>query len=596
MLDNLPVRISELVQAGLGQVRLTLLIRNAKILNVYTGEIIPASIGVYRDTIVYVGKEDERKFKSEEIVDAKGLTAVPGLIDTHLHIESSMVVPSRFAEAALPRGTTTVFADPHEIANVLGKEGVRMMVENARGLLMKIYFFAPTCIPESPAVTAGAEISPADVEEMLDWDGIVGLGEVMDYEGVLASNPRVMEILEIGRRRNETIDGHAVLLSGAKLNAYVATGPEADHENFVVEQALEKLRAGMYLKLRGPDILDTQGFISALSKLPSPWNIILVTDDVMPDRLTEVGHLDHVCRSVIEAGMDPVEAVRSATLRPAQHMRKFNLGAIAPGKTADILLLEDLQSFKVGTVFSNGVKVAEKGRLLVPIQQEPFPEKARNTVKLRPLTAANFKADLPVKNGTLKVHAIDFAQFSGTIKNQAAAFLEMVLTKLERVDLEIKNGEIVSKDTALVLVFERHGKGGTRAVGFVRNLIKSGAFATTVAHDAHNLMVVGTNTDDMLLAANLVIRSSGGSAAVKDGETLALIELPVAGLMSEEPLSEVALKMRALRGAFRDMGVIDHPYMPIPCLLTLSVIPHARITDRGIYDVDNQRFVDLIAK
>ena len=599
--NNLTTRISELVQAALGQISPTLLIRNAKVLNVYTGEIIPASICIYRDTIVYVGPEngETRYDKAKDIIEANGSIAIPGLVDTHLHIESTMAVPSRFAEAVLPHGTTTVCADPHEIANVLGKEGVRMMVENAKDLPMKIHFFAPTCIPESSAVTAGAEVSPKDVEEMLGWDGICGLGEVMDYEGVLASSPKMIEILEIGKRWNAVIDGHAVLLTGRRLNAYVASGPEADHENFLSGQILEKIRTGMYLKLRGPDILDTKAFVEALSKIPKPWNVILVTDDVMPDRLIDSGHLEKNVRAFIAAGLEPIEAVRSATLRPALHMHMYNLGAIAPGKTADILLLDGaLENFKTNTVISNGIKVAEKGKILVQIPQRPFSAAARNSVKVRELTEEDFRIEneLPIKNGRIIVNAIDFAEFVDQSHNKTApGFLEMVLTKLQKVELEVKDGEIASKEAALVCIFERHGKNGSRSIGVVRNLLGRGAFATTIAHDAHNLMVVGKNPKDMLLAANLVIKSSGGSAAVMNGKNLAQIQLPIAGLMSEEPVEITAGKMREMRSAFKEMGIIDHPYMPIPSLLTLSVIPHARITDKGIYDVDAQKFVELVA-
>ncbi len=585
--------VSEIIEAALGKRRLTLFIKNVDVLNVFSGEIIRSGIGVYHDRIVYVGDEVR---DADEVIDGDGATAVPGLIDTHLHIESSMITPARFAEAVLPRGTTTVCADPHEIANVLGKEGVRMMLENGRGLPLKIYFFAPTCVPESQAVTAGAEITPEDVEEMLGWDGIVGLGEVMDYEGVLSNSPKMIRMIEIGHRRGAVIDGHCVLLSGARLNAYAAAGPEADHENFTVETALEKLRAGMYLKLRGPYILDARKFVAELKRLPDPWNIILVTDDVMPDNLRETGHLDHVVRAVIEAGMDPVEAVRSATLRPALHMRMFNLGAIAPGKVADIVLLRSLEKFSVSMVIADGKVVARDGKLVVEIPERRFDRKALDTVKLPTLSEKDFEVKPPIQNGKITVNAIDFASYSGELENPAAAFLEMILTRIGRVEVEVRDGRFVLDNIALVLVFERHGKTGSRGVGFARNLIKQGAIASTVAHDAHNLIVVGTDTRDMHKAASLVIESRGGIAAVKNSRVLAKIELPVAGLMSEEKFETVAEKMKNLRRAFKEMGVLDHPYMPLPNLLTLSVIPHARITDKGIFDVDQQKFIPWLAE
>ncbi|HIQ29662.1 MAG TPA: adenine deaminase [Candidatus Caldiarchaeum subterraneum] len=587
------MRIQELIEAAQGKRRLSLLIQNVDVLNIFTGELIRASIGIYGDRIAYVGPDS---MDAEKTIDGNGLAAVPGLIDTHLHIESSMVVPSRFAEAVLPHGTTTVCADPHEIANVLGKDGIRMMLENAKDLPMKIYFFASTCVPESNAVTAGAEIKPEDVEEMLEWEGIVGLGEVMDYEGVVNNDPKMVKILEIGHKHNAVIDGHCVLLQGAKLNAYVAVGPEADHENFTVETALDKLRAGMYLKLRGPYILDTRKFVQALKQLPNPWNIILVTDDVMPDNLIDKGHLDHVVRAMIDAGMDEVEAVRSVTYRPAQHMRMYNLGAIAPGKIADIILLKNLRRFEIDTVISNGVVVAKEQRLLVNIRHKPFDDRARNTVKLQNLSIDDFYVKPPVENGKVKVHVIDFTKYVGEIADPAAAFLDMILTKLNTAEVEVRNGDFILGDVALVLVFERHGKNRNRGVGFVRNLIHKGAVASTIAHDSHNMIVVGTNREDMYKAAQLVIESRGGTAAIMDSRTLAHIQLPIAGLMSEEQVEKVAEKMKQLRRAFKEMQVLDHPYMPLINLLTLSVIPHARITDKGIFDVNRQQFIPWIAE
>jgi adenine deaminase len=585
-------QVHERVSAALGRRKLNLLIRNADLLNVFTGETYPASIGIYRDRIVYVG-DDSKAPSAAKSIDARGRTAIPGIIETHMHVESSMVTPSRFAEAALPHGLTTAFADPHEIANVMGKAGVRAMVADSRGLPLKLYFYAPTCVPESKAVTPGAELTPEDINEMLGWDGVWGLGEVMDYPGVLAGERKVSRILELAARRGAVVDGHAPLLSGRELNAYIVSGAEADHENFTVETTIEKLRLGMYVKLRGPYVLDPQKFADALRTIPHPYNLILCTDDMMPDNLANLGHLDYAARSFIEAGMDPVEVVRSVTLRPALHMRMPHLGAVAPGRVADVLLLNDLRKFTVDLVVANGVPVAKEGRMLLRIRKRTMDGPARDTMKLSPLGLEDFMVDPPVKNGSAYVNCVDFGNSDHQDKGQA--FTEMILTKLTRSMVRVADGRLLLGDTALVFVFERHGKNGGRSFGFVRNLITEGALATTVAHDAHNLLVVGKNPEDMRAAANLVIKSGGGIAAVRDGETLARIRLPIAGLMSDRSLVEVAKDMEALRRAFKTMGVLDHPYMPLPCLLTLSVYPHARITDRGIFDVDSQRFVPPFA-
>lgn len=581
--------LGEYVSAALGKRKLTLLIRNAKLLNVFTGETYSTSIGIYKDRVVYVGTSPGR-LKAAETIDAKGMTAIPGLIDSHLHVESSMVTPSEFAEATLPHGLTTAFADPHEIANVMGKRGVRAMIEDSRGLPLKFYFYVPTCVPESKAVTPGAELTPGDIEEMLGWDGVWGLGEVMNYSAVLRRDKKMMSILRSGTAHDAVIDGHAPLLSGLELNAYVASGAEADHEIFTVETMLEKLRLGMYVKLRGPYVLDAKKFVDALARIPHPYNLILCTDDVMPDNLARLGHLDYVCRSFIEAGMDPVEAVRSVTLRPAMHMRMHQLGAISPGRIADIVLLKNLNKFVIDLVIANGALVAKGGKMLVRLERRTFDSSTRNSVKLGPLELKDFEIHAPVINGSVYVNTVDFGD-PGRNGDQGEAFASMVLTKLSKVRLEVKDGHLSLGNIALVYVFERHGKNGGKAFGFVRNLIGNGAVATTVAHDAHNLLVVGTDARDMRTAANLVVESKGGIAAVRGQKTLAWVKLPIAGLMSDYSLEHVSKEMEALRRAFKEMKVLDHPYMPLPCLLALSVIPHARITDKGMFDVDNQKFV-----
>jgi adenine deaminase len=586
----MPVPLGDYISAALGKRQLTLLVRNATLLNVFTGEMYETSIGVYKDRIVYVGATS-KDLTASVTIDAKGMTAIPGLIDSHLHIESSMMTPSNFAEATLPHGLTAAFADPHEIANVMGKQGIRAMIEDSRGLPLKIYFYAPTCVPESKAVTAGAELTPNDIEEMLSWEGVWGLGEVMDYPGVLRGDEKMLSILSLGKEHDAVIDGHAPLLSGTELNAYMASGPEADHENFTVETMLEKIRLGMYVKLRGPYVLDTKKFVNALSRIPHPCNLILCTDDVMPDNLAKLGHIDYVCRAFIQAGMDPVEVVRSVTLIPAQHMRMHQLGAISPGKIADIVLLKDLNKFTIEHVVANGVPVANQGKMLIDLEKRMLDSSTRDTMKIKPLELEDFHVHPPVMNGPAYVNAIDFSDFSDH-EDEGEAFLKMLLTKLNRVRVEIKNSELSLGEVALVFVFERHGKNGGRAFGFVRNLIGKGALATTVAHDSHNLLVIGTDPKDMQMAANLVIQSNGGIAAVLGQKTLAWLQLPLAGLMSDRPLDYVSMEMETLRAAFKKMSVLDHPYMPLPCLLALSVYPHVRITNKGIFDVDNQRFVE----
>jgi adenine deaminase len=580
---------ADYIAAALGKKPLTLAIRDATLLNVFTGEMQDSSIGVYGDRVVYVGKPSGCP-PAAKTIEARGKVAIPGLIDSHLHVESSMMTPSRFAEATLPHGLTTAFADPHEIANVMGKQGVRAMIEDSRGLPLKLHYYVPTCVPESEAVTAGAELTPDDVEEMLGWQGIWGLGELMDYSGILGGNEKMMRILQIGAEHGAVMDGHAPLLTGLELNAYMVSGAEADHENFTVEAMLEKLRLGLYVKLRGPYILDPKKFVRALRPIPHPYNLILCTDDVLPDNLAKWGHLDYVCRAFIEAGLDPVEAVRSVTLRPSVHMRKHDVGAISPGRIADVVLVDDLEKFNVQLVVANGVPVAKNGRMLIDIGERAFDGPARHTMKLEPLGAEEFEIQPPIGEGTVEVNTIDFSGF-GEHEDTGEAFAKMILTRMRRGKVKVRNGNLLLGDVALVFVFERHGKNGGKGFGFARNLIRRGAMATTVAHDSHNLLVVGTDQQDMRAAANLVIENEGGIAAVLGGRTLALVRLPIAGLISDLGLGQISKEVERLRLAFRRMGVLDHPYMPLPNLLALSVIPHARITDKGMYDVDRQEFV-----
>jgi adenine deaminase len=577
------------ISAALGKRELTLAIRNTTLLNVFTGESQEASIGVYKDRIVYVGKTSACPSAAQSI-DGRGEVAIPGLIDSHLHIESSMVTPSKFAAATLPHGLTAAFADPHEIANVMGKRGVKAMIDDSRGLPLKLYYYVPTCVPESSAVTAGAELTPEDIEEMLGWEGIWGLGEVMNYPAVLDGDEKMMRILQIGADHGVVIDGHAPLLTGLELNAYVASGAEADHENFTVPTMLEKLRLGMYLKLRGPYVLDTKKFARALGRIPHPYNLVFCTDDMLPDNLVRLGHLDYVCRAFIKAGMNPVEVVRSATLRPALHMRRYELGAISPGRVADVVLLDDIEKFNVQLVVANGVPVAKNGKMLIDLHEREFDSSSRDTMELKRLRVEDFEIHPPVMDGSVEVNTVDFGDF-GNRGDEGESFAKLIITKLGRAKLNVRNGSPFLGKVALVFVFERHGKNGGRGFGFVRNLIRKGAVASTVAHDSHNLLVVGTDIGDMQAAANLVIQSSGGISAVCGLETLAWVKLPIAGLISDRPLQRVAEEVEQLRRAFKKMGVLDHPYMPLSNLLTLSVIPHARITDRGLFDVDNQRFV-----
>ncbi|MEM3793198.1 MAG: adenine deaminase [Candidatus Bathyarchaeia archaeon] len=572
------VEFKELIEAALGKRRLSIFFKNVNLVNVYTCEVYKSNVGILDDRICYVGEDNG--FEASEVVDGKDMFLIPGLIDSHLHIESSMVTPWRFAEAVLPHGVTTAVADPHEIANVLGVEGVKTMIENSRGLNLKLYFWAPTCVPSLPGFEqSGAEITAEDVVEMLKIDGVLGLGEVMDYSGVVNLSNRIMNIVRVGLSFKVPIDGHAPMLKGRVLNAYLTTGVEADHENFTVEEVVEKARLGIWVKIRR-HLAESKDFIMAVKSSGAASRLILATDDTSPDLLVERGHLDGIVRSAIENGLDPVEAIQAATIRPAQHLRLYDRGGIAPGKLADLILLKNLEKFEIVDVYSNGKLIVRNGKLIVQMAPKFFPEWARRTVKTADLKVEDFMVKAPVQRGSARVNIIEVRGFE---------------TRLREDRLPVENGFIQLLNYALAVVVERHGKTGGMAKALIDGLnIKGGAIASTVAHDSHNMVILGKSPFDMLKAWEALRRAQGGYVAVLNGEVLSILELPVAGLMSEEPVEKVAEQFREFRRAERKLGLEEEAPIPLISLLTLPVIPHVRITDRGLFDVDKGELIPLI--
>ncbi len=572
------VGLKELIEAALGRRRFSIFFKNVNLVNVYTGEVYRSNVGVLGDRICYVGESS--CFEASELVDGNGLFLVPGLIDSHLHVESSMVTPCRFAEAVLPHGVTTAVADPHEIANVLGVEGVKAMIENSKGLNLKLYFWAPTCVPSLPSFEhSGAEINAEDVIEMLKFDGVLGLGEVMDYNGVVNLSERMMSILKVSLAFKVPIDGHAPMLKGTALNAYLASGVEADHENFTIEEVVEKARLGLWIKVRR-HLAESKEFIATVKSRGVASRLILATDDTSPDLLVEKGHLDGILRSVIENGLDPVEAIQAATIRPAQHLRLYDRGGIAPGKLADLILVKNLEKFEIVDVYSNGELTARNGKLTVQIPLKPFPEWTKKTVKTAHLKVEDFMVRAPVQYGLAHVNIIEVKGFE---------------TYLREDKLPIENGFIQPLNYALVVVVERHGKTGGIAKALVGGLnIERGAIASTVAHDSHNVVILGRSPFDMLTAWRVLVEAQGGYVAVLNGRILSLLKLPVAGLMSEEPIEEVAEQFKKFRNAERELGLKEETPIPLISLLTLPVIPHVRVTDRGLFDVDKGELIPLI--
>lgn len=572
----------EVIKAAMGKTHLDLAILNTRLVNVFTREIYDADIGIIGDKVAYVAPAKAEKLETVKSIDAKGQYAVPGLVDSHLHIESSMVIPTRFAEAVLPHGTTTVAIDPHEIANVIGKEGVSLMIESSRGLPLKVFVLVPTCVPALLNVeTAGAKFFSEDIEEMLKWERVIGLAEIMDYPGVINLHDRITKIVKAGIKANVVLDGHHIMLNNRELCAYASTGIDANHENFEFTGIPEEIRVGMYAKLR-KNLFYQPDFVEKLNEIPDHQNVIFVTDDILPDELQAHGHLDDTVRAAIANGYDPVDAIQAATIRPARHLRLFNLGAIAPGKIADVILVQDLKKFEANMVIADGKIVGEKGKFVGQIPSYKVPLKAKRTVKFsKNFTPQDFMIKAPIQNGKVKARVLD-----------AASLLINLVTE----EVEVENGFLKPDGLQIIAVLERHGKSGNRGLGLIKNFVKTGAIASTVSHDSHNLVCVGENPFDLSVAANKLLEVQGGLVAVKDGQVIALVELPVGGIMSEETVEVIAKKVSNFRGITKEMGIVGYHSSIIPIMvLALPVAPMVRMTDYGIFDVLQQKLLPLFS-
>ena len=577
-----------LVKAAQGEIPCDLVLTDAALVNVHTGEVQEnTNIGICGNKIAYVG-EDELSGRS--IISAEGKYVIPGLIDTHVHIESSQITPPRFAEAVLPRGTTTVAIDPHEIGNVMGIEGVRLMLESSVKIPLKVFVMVPTCVPSVEDLeTAGANFSSKEVEEMLKWDRVIGLAEIMDYDGVTKLRERITSIIDVGRKYGVVLDGHCMFLAGKPLNAYISAGIEACHENFTAEAAITKLRAGMdYVKIRNLKLMAHQfpgrsedyisKFARALNELPSKRSIIFCTDDIMPDLLLQEGHLDGVLKTLIENGYDPIAAIQGATVGAATHLRLYDIGSITPGKRADLLVLGGkLEAFTVDTVIAEGELVARYNKLIKPLDVWAFPQQARNTVKLRPPNEEDFRIRAPIENGTQRVRVIDMAS---------------IMTRFLTEDVEVRDWFVQTGDLTTLAMFERHGVSGTKCLALARNALDDGAVASTISHDSHNLVAMGRNTQDMNQAVNSLIQMQGGVIVVRKGRILGKLHLPIAGLMSERPVEQVANEMREVRRALKILGRDESGFLSI-WAIGLPVVPSARLTDKVLVDSDNQKAVPL---
>ena len=581
----------ELIKAALGLVECDLAIKNAQLLNVFTGEVYPATVFVYDGAIAHVEYRnlEEGLDKVKNVVDAEGKYLIPGLIDAHMHVESSMLTPRNFAKVSIPSGTTTIVMDPHEIGNVYGVEGVKYMHDSGEGLPQRQFVDIPSCVPAVPECeNAGAEFFAKEIEELAELKRVIGLAEVMDYIGVINQEDRMADIIHAAERKGLYLQGHAPFVSGRNLSAYLIGGPVTDHESRTGEEAIEKLRSGMYIDSRESSIThNVKDIWEGVKHCKFFDHYCLCTDDREADDLLHEGHINYVVNAAIKYGMDPVTAIKSATLNTAREINVTDLGAIAPGYVADMLLVEDLSNIHPTHVFFEGKLVAQDGKLLQPIEDKEYEIETRNSVQLKELSLDDFHVDTPVENGKVNVNVMVYPN------------LELSSTYVEKTEFEVKDGSIIlpNDDYKFVIVLNRYGK-GTIGKGIVKGFgTKKGALASTVSHDSHNLTVVYDNERDALLVANTLKECGGGMCAAYNGTVLSTLPLPLAGLMSLKSAEELSVVSQKMKQAIVELGLTDmeNPLLRI-VTLALPVIPEVKMSDLGLVDVLTKKIVPFYAE
>ena len=579
-----------LVAVAAGRAPAHLVIRGARLVNVQSREVLDWSVAVAEGRIAYIGPDASHCIgDSTRVIEGEGRFLIPGFCDGHMHIESGMLTPAEFAAAVIPHGTTTMFTDPHEIANVLGLRGVRMMHDEALMQPINIYTQMPSCAPSAPGLeTTGFEISPEDVAEAMAWPGIIGLGEMMNFPGVINGDAQMLAEIAATQNAGKTVGGHyASPDKGTAFSAYVAGGPADDHEGTAEADAVARVRNGMRSMMRlGSAWYDVESQITAVTeKGLDPRNFILCTDDCHSGTLVNDGHMNRVVRHAIDCGCDPLIALQMATINTATHFGlERELGSISPGRRADMILTSDLKTLPIEEVIARGQTVAKGGELTVDCPHFDWPEDTRATVHLgKTLTAEDFEIKAP--EGRNRVHA----RVIGVVENQAP-------TEALEADLPVVDGIVEGEGgVAQIALVERHRSTGDVVNGFVSGFGYEGsmAMASTVAHDSHHMIVVGTDRSNMAAAANRLGEVGGGVTVWKDGKELALVELPIAGLMSDSPAREVAAKADRMVAAMAECGcTLNNAYMQ-HSLLALVVIPSLRISDLGLVDVDKFELTEL---
>ena len=555
-----------IIAVAAGREKADLVLKNAKYLNVFSNEFLCGDIAVANGLIAGVGKYDG---KTE--IDVSGKLVLPGFIDAHIHLESSMVTPAEFAKAVVAHGTTTVITDPHEITNVMGIDGVEYMIQASQNLPIDVHFMMPSCVPATEIDESGAELDCKDIDLYLDNKKVLGLAEMMNYVGVINGDKNVLSKIVTSQAHHKKIDGHAPELSGNDLNAYIAAGVYSDHECSTFENALEKLRKGQFIMIREGTAAHNLKALMPLLTQQYYSRCMFATDDKHPSDLLYGGHIDYIVIQALKNGADPIVALKTATHHAARYFLLNNKGAIASGYLADIVVVDNLEDFNVETVFKCGKLVfdGEVKDFSAPTVDEKLAEKCFDTFHLDSVTPSSFKVD-----GKL-----------GLIGLVGGELLTRNLGTADKIDVE--------NDILKIACIERHKGTNHIGVGYVKGYsLKSGAVATSVAHDSHNIITVGCNDDDIAVAVNAIKDSKGGIAVVENGKIKALLELPIAGLMSDEPLTTVNEKLENAKSSAYELGAdksID-PFMTLS-FLSLPVIPSLRITTKGVFDAENWKML-----
>jgi adenine deaminase len=575
------MNLKKLISVARGETPADLLLKNARIVNTFIGEIEQGNVAIYGDRIAGVGDYDSAK----EIIDLQGRFLAPGLINGHTHIESSMLHPARYAQAVVPRGTLAVVTDLHEIANVCGPEGIKFVMDWARKLPLDMLFMAPSCVPSTHLETSGAQITSKEVKKILASPNVIGLGEMMNFPGVISGDEEVLQ--KIGASQGKVIDGHAPGLSGKELNAYLSAGILSDHESTTLEGGKEKLRRGMYLMIREGSSEKNLDALLLLVTDNTYKRCFFVVDDRSCSDLLREGDIDAVVRKAISRGLEPVRAIQMATINAAEYFRLYDRGAIGPGYIANLITITDLAKLEIDMVFYQGKLVAKQGKLLFP--PPPVTLELKNTVRIKPLMGKSLKIPLPRRE------RLDEGETSEENYPVIEIIPGQIVTKKAVEKIKVVDGVVmpdVERDILKLVVVERHKASGNIGLGLVKGFgLKKGALASSVAHDSHNIIAVGANDFDILKAIEEINRLQGGLVVCANLEILASLPLPIAGLLSPEPLDVVVFQHENVEKAAASLGNLPPAPFSILSFLALPVIPELRLTDLGLVDVNEFKLI-----